>query len=51
MTDYRRVWSPGATWFFTVNLADRRSSLLVERIDILREALRYVQAPTSPQLQ
>ena len=44
MTNYRRLHTPGATWFFTVNLADRRSSLLVERIDILREALRYVQA-------
>lgn len=42
MTDYRRAWRPGATWFFTVNLADRRSSLLVERIDTLRHAFRYV---------
>jgi len=24
MTDYRRVYIPGATWFFTVNLAERR---------------------------
>jgi len=42
MTNYRRLHTPGATWFFTVNLADRRSRLLVERIDTLREALRYV---------
>ena len=44
MTNYRRTCIPGATWFFTVNLAERRSRLLVERIDTLREALRYVQA-------
>ena len=43
MTNYRRTHQPGATWFFTVNLADRRSRLLVDRIDTLREALRYVQ--------
>jgi putative transposase len=44
MTDYRRAWRPGATWFFTVNLADRSSSLLVDRIGDLREAFRYVLA-------
>lgn len=43
MTNYRRTHVPGATWFFTVNLADRRSRLLVDRIDDLRQALRYVQ--------
>ena len=42
MTNYRRMHVPGATWFFTVNLADRRSRLLAERIDTLRAALRYV---------
>ena len=29
MADYRRVFVPGATYFFTLNLADRRSDLLV----------------------
>ena len=43
MTNYRRLHVPGATWFFTVNLAERRSRLLVDRIDLLRQALRYVQ--------
>jgi len=43
MTDYRRVWLPGATWFFTVNLANRRSRLLVEQIDWLRTSFRHVQ--------
>jgi putative transposase len=41
MTGYRRAWRPGSTWFFTVNLADRTSSLLAEHIDGLRDVLRY----------
>jgi len=40
MSNYRRACVPGATYFFTVNLADRSSCLLVERIDTLREAFR-----------
>lgn len=40
---YRRARVPGATYFFTVNLADRRSRLLVENIDVLRATLRRVQ--------
>jgi REP-associated tyrosine transposase len=45
MTEYRRAWHPGATWFFTVNLAERRGNrLLVERIDVLRTAFRNVRA-------
>lgn len=24
MTDYRRFYTPNSTWFFTVNLAERR---------------------------
>jgi putative transposase len=43
MTNYRRTYVPGATWFFTVNLAERRSRLLVDRVDELRQALRYVR--------
>lgn len=43
MTDYRRVYIPGATWFFTVNLAERHGNrLLVERIDALRAAFAAV---------
>ncbi|SDI74240.1 REP-associated tyrosine transposase [Pseudomonas panipatensis] len=41
MTAYRRDRTPGATWFFTLTLADRRSRLLVERIAHLRAAFRY----------
>lgn len=44
MTDYRRFYIPNSTWFFTVNLAERRNNhLLVEKIDLLREAFRYVK--------
>lgn len=41
---YRRAQIPGGTYFFTVNLADRSSQLLVERISTLREAVRSVKA-------
>jgi len=44
MSRYRRSLVPGGTYFFTVNLADRRSRLLVEQIDRLREAFRTVRA-------
>ncbi len=40
MPDYRRSRIPGATYFFTVNLLNRRSDLLVAQIDALREAVR-----------
>ena len=43
MTEYRRAHVPGATWFFTVNLAERKgNSLLVNHIEELRQAFRYV---------
>lgn len=44
MTNYRRSWTPGSTFFFTANLADRRNDLLIEHIDLLREAFRAVAA-------
>jgi putative transposase len=40
MTAYRRNVDPGATYFFTVNLADRRLSLLTDYIEPLRAAFR-----------
>jgi putative transposase len=40
MTAYRRNFVPGGSFFFTVNLADRRSSLLTTHIDRLRTAFR-----------
>jgi putative transposase len=44
MPDYRRNRVPGGTFFFTVNLLDRRSNLLVAQIDALRDAVRQVRA-------
>src|SRR5207248_2670193 len=44
MPDYRRNRIPGGTFFFTVNLLDRRSNLLVARIDALRDALLQARA-------
>ena len=38
MPNYRRIRVPGGTYFFTVNLFDRRKSLLIEHIDALRSA-------------
>ncbi len=38
MPNYRRVWVPGGTYFFTVNLLDRTGSLLVEHVDALPSA-------------
>ena len=44
MTDYRRIYVSGATWFFTVNLAHRHpNTLLLDQIDLLRESFRYVK--------
>jgi putative transposase len=40
MTDYRRNFIAGGSFFFTVNLADRRLSWLTEHIDELRTAFR-----------
>ncbi|WP_018995203.1 transposase [Thioalkalivibrio sp. ALJ2] len=44
MTDYRRVYVPGGTYFFTVNAAWRRNTtLLTDHIDALRDAFREVR--------
>jgi putative transposase len=40
MTNYRRNFLPGASYFFTVNLADRRLRLLTEHVGALRSAFR-----------
>src|SRR6266481_3179278 len=44
MANYRRNFPPGGSYFFTVNLADRRRALLTEHIDLLRAAFRQVRA-------
>lgn len=40
MTNYTRRYVPGGTYFFTVRLQDQRSDLLVQEIDLLRNATR-----------
>ncbi len=40
MVKYRRYFVPGGTFFFTATLAARRSRLLVDRIGLLRNAVR-----------
>jgi len=47
MPDYRRNRVPGGCYFFTVNARDRRSSLLVEQISLLRECIRACRAGAS----
>lgn len=45
MRRYLRAYAPGACYFFTVNLANRRgNTLLVDHIDVLREVIRGVRA-------
>src|ERR1700730_9014322 len=44
MANYRRNFRPGGSYFFTVNLADRRRALLTDHIDLLRAAFRQVRA-------
>jgi len=44
MSNYRRNRVPGGTFFYTVNLLDRRSDLLVTGVDRLRAAVRRVRA-------
>ena len=40
MPNYRRAWVPGAAWFFTVNLLERRGNdLLVREIELLRRCV------------
>jgi putative transposase len=47
MVRYRRHHLPGGTYFFTVTLADRRSTTLVDRAGALRAAFRATKA-TAP---
>jgi putative transposase len=44
MSRYIRPKVPGASVFFTVNLADRGARTLVEHVDALREAVRATKA-------
>jgi putative transposase len=45
MPNYRRYRLPGGTWFFTVNLLERRDSdLLIREIDLLRGCVAHERA-------
>ena len=43
MGNYRRNYVAGGCYFFTVNLLDRRESLLVDYVHVLRNAVREVK--------
>jgi putative transposase len=43
MVTYRRYYVPGGTYFFTLTLADRRSALLCEHVDRLRQSFKEVR--------
>jgi putative transposase len=43
VTSYRRHFVAGGSYFFTVNLADRRLQLLTDYIEALRAAFRYTR--------
>jgi len=42
MSNYRRYRVEGGCYFFTVALLNRQSYLLVDNIEYLRQAFRYV---------
>lgn len=44
MTNYRRNYVQGGTYFFTVALADRKGSRLIDEIGLLRRAFGEVRA-------
>ena len=40
---YRRVFVPGGTFFFTVNLLERHKTLLTDNIDLLKQSFQHVK--------
>ena len=44
MSNYRRAWRKGGTYFFTVNLLERyQNDLLLQHIDVLRQVVKDVK--------
>ncbi|HAJ5787759.1 TPA: transposase, partial [Escherichia coli] len=43
MSEYRRYYIKGGTWFFTVNLRNRRSHLLTAQFQMLRKVIINVK--------
>ncbi|WMJ09485.1 hypothetical protein [Nitrosomonas sp. sh817] len=48
---YRRADVKGGTYFFTVNLAQRHLRLLLDHVEILREAVKTVKPGRMRRLQ
>ncbi len=44
MPNYRRARAPGGMFFFTVVLAERSKTTLIDYIDVLRDVIRAAQA-------
>ena len=44
MSNYRRLYVPGGSYFFTVNLQDRTQTLLTDHIDALYTAILDVKS-------
>lgn len=44
MVNYRRNYVPGASYFFTVTLHDRRSDYLIRYVDLLRQSIRDIRS-------
>lgn len=43
MVNYRRNICLGGTYFFTANLANRKTSLLIQYIDFLKAAIKHIK--------
>jgi putative transposase len=43
MPNYRRAFLPNGCWFFTHNLLERRQTLLVDHVEMLRDAFAETQ--------
>ena len=43
MPNYRRLFVPGGTYFFTANLRDRQQTILIDHITALRASWRKVE--------
>jgi len=43
LSNYRRNFVVGGCYFFTVNLLERRQTLLTDHIDLLRDSVRRVR--------
>lgn len=43
MVNYRRNFVPGGSFFFTVTLANRKSKILIDHVDLMRNAMRVAR--------